>query len=82
MYVDFMTLLFFAIPIASILFFIISLIRFLSAKKQNKQTPDTYSKKQITTRKIVMIISAVLMALFLIIVIGIIWLAYMIMTNM
>lgn len=55
---DFTTFLFYAIPIAAIVFFIVSIILYFSAKNKNKQTPDIYSESQIKNRKTLLIISS------------------------
>ncbi len=49
---------FLSVPVIAIIYFIISLVRYQSAKKKNKQTPDTYNKEEIKTRKKHLIISS------------------------
>ncbi len=69
--------LFFAIPIAAILFFGISLYRYCSAKFMNKKIPGTFPPAEIKNRKILLIVSSVIMGVLLLIVIGFIALLFM-----
>lgn len=48
-------ILFFAIPIILIAFLGISIYRYVSAKKQNKKAPGTFSPEEIEKRKMVLI---------------------------
>ena len=64
----------FATPISLIIIFAIRLYRYISAKKQNKITPGTFSDEEMQGRKSVLIllgILAVIALIFLIIVSGI-----------
>ncbi len=69
--------LFFAIPSVLILLFGISMYRYLSAKKQNKKVPGTFSPEEIQKRKIIFIILSVVTGIFLAVVIGFIALLFM-----
>jgi hypothetical protein len=64
--------LFFALPFLTVGFFGISLFRYLSARKTNKKNPDTFSADEIKKRKLLFIISSVVMGVFVTIVIGVI----------
>lgn len=55
---DFTTFSFYAIPIASVIFLVVSIVRYIVAKNKNKKIPDTYSESQIKSRKTFLIISA------------------------
>ena len=68
--------LFFSIPIASIIMLIISIYRYISAKKRNKAVPNTYSEKDIKARKIMMIIMLIIVGVLATIVVGFILLLY------
>lgn len=57
---NFVFFLFGSIPVAAIVFFVVSLIRYRSAKELNKQTPDTFSEEQMKSRRDLMIISSVI----------------------
>lgn len=73
----FIQFLYFAIPIAAILFFIVSLCLFLSARKQNKQQPGSVSAQTLRKRKIMLIVSSVIAGVLAAIVIAFIALLYM-----
>ena len=73
----FIQFLYFAIPVAAILFFIVSLCLFLSARKQNKQQPGSVSAQTLRKRKIMLIVSSVIAGVFAAIVIAFIAVLYM-----
>lgn len=73
----FVQFLYFAIPVAAILFFIVSLCLFLSARKQNKQQPGSVSAQTLKKRKIMLIVSSVIAGVLAAIVIAFIALLYM-----
>lgn len=73
----FIQFLYFAIPVAAILFFIVSLCLFLSARKQNKQQPGSVSAQTLKKRKIMLIVSSVIAGVLAAIVIAFIALLYM-----
>ena len=52
--------LYYIIPAAALLFFIVSLARWRDAKEQNKRTPGTYSEEEMKSRKICLIVSSVI----------------------
>ena len=73
----FIQFLYFAIPVAAILFFIVSLCLFLSARKQNKQQPGSVSAQTLRKRQIMLIVSSVIAGVLAAIVIAFIALLYM-----
>ena len=73
----FIQFLYLAIPVAAILFFIVSLCLFLSARKQNKQQPGSVSDQALRKRKIMLIVSSVIAGVLAAIVIAFIALLYM-----
>ena len=73
----FVQFLYFAIPVAAILFFIVSLCLFLSARKQNKLQPSSVSDQALRKRKIMLIVSSVIAGVLAAIVIAFIALLYM-----
>ena len=73
----FVQFLYFAIPVAAILFFIVSLCLFLSSRKQNKQQPGSVSAQTLRKRKIMLIVSSVIAGVLAAIVIAFIALLYM-----
>lgn len=63
-------ILFFAIPIAMILFFGISLYRYCSAVSQNKVNPGTFAPVEIKNRKTCLIVASVIAGVFAMVVLG------------
>lgn len=70
-------ILFFGIPAVVFVWFVISLIRFVSAKSKNKKMPGTYSDNEVKKRKIMLIILSVIIGVFAVVVIGFIALLFM-----
>lgn len=70
-------LLFFGVPIAAVLFFGVSLWRFLSAKGANKKAPGTYTEKQLGALRLVLILASVIAGVICAIVVGFICLMFM-----
>lgn len=70
-------ILFFAIPLAILGFFAVSLIRYLSARKQERELPGSIPPQDMKTRKVLLIISAVIAGALVAMVIGLIALLYM-----
>lgn len=62
--------LFFLIPVAFFVFFIVSLILFLVAKSKNKKSPGTFSASQIKTRKILLIVSGSIAGILLAVIVA------------
>lgn len=79
---DLSSILFFAVPALVAVFFLTSLILFIIAKVKNKKAPGTYSARQVTTRLVLLIISAALLGILVAMTIGIIALLGMIMVSM
>ena len=72
-----MEFLYFAIPVAAIIFFVVSLCMYLSAKKQNKRQPGSVSSQTIKNRKILLIVSSVIAGVLVTILIAFIALLFM-----
>ena len=62
--------LYFAIPIASVVYFIYSLLSYVSIKKQCAAEPDAVAPKTLKSRKIQMIISGIVMAVLVSVTVG------------
>ncbi len=75
--VSIFALFFYSIPLAVIVAFIVSLCLFISAKVKNRAVPDTFSKSQITTRLVFLIVSSVFLGIIITVAIGLIALMYM-----
>jgi len=61
-----------SIPLGAIAFFVVSLVLFCTAVNKNKQIPNLFSRGQMLTRKILLIVSSVIMGEILLIVLAII----------
>jgi Na+/H+ antiporter NhaC len=48
--------LFYAIPALAIVLFVISLVRYLRARRANKKAPGTFSKKEIQKRELTLLV--------------------------
>lgn len=70
-------ILFFAVPIITLICFAVSLFRYLHAKKVNKKIPDTFSTEEIKNRKILLIVFSTITGVFAAIVLGFIGLLFM-----
>ncbi len=70
-------ILFFAIPIIIFAFLGISIYRYASAVRKNAKIPDSFSQSEITKRKIILIVSAIIAGVFLAVVVGFIVLIYL-----
>lgn len=68
--------LFFAIPVAAIVLFGISLNRYISAKIHNNRVPGTWSDEEIKKRKTFLVVTSVVMGVLGIIVLGFIILLF------
>ena len=64
------SILFLAIPAIVIVLFGVSLYRYISAKKRNKNAPGTFPPEEIKKRKIFLIITSVILGVFVVVVIG------------
>ncbi len=62
--------LFFAIPLALLVFLGVSIYRYAFAKKANKKAPETFSQREIKSRKAVLITASVITGTFLAVVVG------------
>lgn len=63
-------ILFFGIPAIVFVLFVISLVRYVSAKIKNKKIPGSFSESEIKKRKIMLIILSVIIGVFAVVVIG------------
>lgn len=69
--------LYYIIPAAALVFFIISFARWRDAKEQNKRTPGTYSPEQMKSRKICLIVASVIAGILAVVVLAFIGLLMM-----
>lgn len=72
-----MQFLFYGIPVFAVILFIVSLVRYRMAKKQNSQEPGTYSDKEMKQRKLLVTVSGVIAGTFVIIILSFIALLFL-----
>lgn len=72
-----MQYLYYLLPIAAIVFFIISLVRYISARNSYRYKTGSISKEELKKRKLLLIISSVIMAVLVAVVVGFIFLLVM-----
>lgn len=63
-------LLYYAIPVAAIIFFVTSLVRYISAKKRNKRQPGSVSARKMSILGWTLVVASVIMGVFLIVIIA------------
>lgn len=63
-------IIYFAIPVAALAFFVVSLMLFLSARKKNKILPGSVDEGTMRIRKAMMIVSAVVAGILIVITVG------------
>ena len=66
----FYIIIFYGIPVAAIVFFVVSLCRFISAKSKNKKEPGIFSAEEIKNRKLLLIISLLIVGVLVAVVIA------------
>ena len=79
---NFESIQYYLIFLLSLVFFIVSLIMYCKAKKQNKKKPGTYNEMQIQSRKNLLIAASTIFSLFAIIIIGYVVLLMMVLAHM
>ena len=68
--------LFFAIPTAALIAFVVSLCRYFSAKKKNILSPGTYAADELKKRKTALIVWGIIAGILVAMVVGIIVLLF------
>jgi len=71
------SILYYLIPASALVFFIVSLVRFVYARRKNKRSPGTYSEEAMKSRKICLIVSSVIAGILAAVVLGFIGLLMM-----
>lgn len=59
-----------ALPVAAIVLFVVSLVRYIRARRANRRAPDTYNKWQMTSRQVWLIVTSVIVGVMVLAVIG------------
>lgn len=72
-----MEFLYFAIPVAAIIFFVVSLCLYFSAKKQNKLQPGSVSAQTLRSRKTMLIVSSVIAGVLVVVFLAFVALLFM-----
>ena len=67
---------FYGLPVLALVFFVISLWRFISAKRKNKIQPGSFPVEEIKRRKRLLVISSVIAGFFVVVIVGLIALLY------
>lgn len=75
-------LIFYGSPIAAIVFFVISLYRYLSGKKQNKLSPNTVSDDEMESRRQKLVVSSVTAGIITLLAAGYIGLTFLVLAYM
>lgn len=70
------SVIFFGSPIVFLVWFILSLCRYLIAKRQNKQCPGHFSADEIKQRKFMLILSGAVLGTFFLVVFSFIAMVY------
>lgn len=70
-------LLFFGIPAIVLVLFVVSLVRYVVAKRKNKKMPGSFSDSEIKKRQIMLIVLSVIVGVFVVVVVGFIALMFM-----
>ena len=60
----------YALPVAAVVFFVVSLVRYVQAKRANQREPETYGKWQMTARRVCLIISSCILGAMLLMIVG------------
>ena len=60
----------YGLPVAAVIFFAVSLVMYLRAKRANRRAPGTYDKMQVTVRLICLIVSSCIAGTMLLMVLG------------
>lgn len=63
---------FYGVPILALVFFCVSLVRYISAKRKNKRQPESVGAKELQRRKLLLIISSVIVGVFVFAIVGLI----------
>ena len=69
--------LFYGIPLAAFVFFIVCLVQYRTAKKKNSEAPGTFTEAQMKVRKWLLIIASVIAGVLLLVVIAFIVLLFL-----
>ena len=60
----------YALPVAAVVLFAVSLVRYIRARRANRRAPDTYDKGQMTSRLVWLIVTGVIMGIMVTVIFG------------
>ena len=60
----------YALPVAAVALFIVSLVRYIRARRANRRVPDTYGRAQMTSRLVWLIVTGVITGVMLLMIVG------------
>ena len=60
----------YALPVAAVVLFAVSLVRYIRARRANRRASDTYDKGQMTSRLVWLIVTAMIMGIMVTVILG------------
>ena len=67
----------YALPVAAVVLFVVSLVRYIRARRANRRAPDTYNKWQMTERLVWLIVTGVITGVMVLMILGFVMLLMM-----
>jgi asparagine N-glycosylation enzyme membrane subunit Stt3 len=67
----------YALPVAAVVLFVVSLVRYIRARRANRRAPDTYNKRQMTDRLVWLIVTGVITGVMVLMILGFVMLLMM-----
>lgn len=67
----------YALPVAAVVLFVVSLVRYIRARRANRRAPDTYNKRQMTDRLVWLIVTGVITGVMVLMIFGFVMLLMM-----
>ena len=60
----------YGLPVAALVFFVVSLVMYVRAKRANKRAPETYGTPQMTVRRVCLIVSSCMVRMMLLVIVA------------
>ena len=60
----------YALPVTAVVLFVISLVRYIRARRANRRAPDTYNKWQMTSRLVWLIVTGAITGTMVLMIVG------------
>jgi heme/copper-type cytochrome/quinol oxidase subunit 2 len=67
----------YALPLVALVLFVLSLVRYIRARRANRRAPDTYTKGQMTSRLVWLIVTGVITGVMVLMIFGFVMLLMM-----